>query len=87
MITILLLAFVISFCFNAFFVHYLFTNNLEVSFGEPEKQELEILQIAIEKINGTERNPNENPEIAYKAVKGLAKKAIDEVLAHRNKLK
>jgi hypothetical protein len=87
MITLLLMGFVISLCFNAFFVHYLYSNNLEMSFGDPEKKELEILQIAIEKINGIERNPTENPEIAYKESKKLAKQAINEVLAHRNNLK
>lgn len=87
MIALLLMGLVTSLCFNAFFVHYLYSNNLEVSFGDPERKELEILQIAIEKINGIERNPTENPEIAYKESKRLAKLAIDEVLAHRNKLK
>jgi len=87
MITLLLMVFVISLCFNAFFVHYLYSNNLEMSFGDPEKKELEILQIAIEKINGIERNSTENPEIAYKESKKLAKQAINEVLAHRNNLK
>lgn len=72
---------------NAFFVHYLFFNKLEISFGDKEKIELEILQIAIEKIIETERKIDENPEIAYKAVKGIAKKASLDVLAHRNKLK
>lgn len=87
MINFLLIAFIVSFLFNAFFVHYLFKNDLEITFDSLEKEELHTLQVAIERINGVQRDINENPEVAYKEVKKIARLAIDEVLARRASLK
>jgi hypothetical protein len=87
MTLLLLYGLIISVCINAFFIHYLYVNKLEVSFVDHERKELEILQIAIEKINGVERSLNENPEIAYKQAKGIARKAIDDIISHRSIMK
>lgn len=87
MIELILLGFCLSVCFNAFFVHHIYTNKLEFVIDSEKEVELKILQVAIEKINGIERNPSDNPEISYKEAKRIARVAAQEVLAHRDNLK
>ena len=87
MMELVLLFFCLSICFNAFFVHHIYTNKLEFVIDGEKEIELNILQVAIEKIHGIERKPTENPEIAYKEAKKIAKVALQDILAHRDNLK